>query len=66
MGTSAPQVRAWQGPALFGDGFRPFFLGAAAYAAFALVVWVGTTSGTWNTTSSYDPVAWRAHEFLWG
>lgn len=66
MATSAQQVRAWRGPALFGYGFRPFFLGAAAYAAFAMVVWVGVISGTWNIPSSYDPVAWHAHEFLWG
>jgi uncharacterized protein involved in response to NO len=31
-----------------------------------MVVWIGAISGAWNIPSSYDPIAWHAHEFLWG
>ena len=34
--TSAEQMRAWQGPALFSFGFRPFFLFGAAWVALAM------------------------------
>lgn len=66
MTTSARQIRSWQGPALFSYGFRPFFLGAAAYAAIAMLLWIGIVAGAWSIPFSYDPVAWHAHEFLWG
>jgi uncharacterized protein involved in response to NO len=59
-------MRTWQGPALFSYGFRPFFLGAAAYAAIAMVLWIGIVTDAWSIPSTYDPVAWHAHEFLWG
>lgn len=38
MTTSAEQIRGYQGPALFGYGFRPFFLFGAAWSALALAV----------------------------
>ena len=66
MATSAQQIRAWQGPAVLGYGFRPFFLGAAAFAAIAMAVWVGAVVGAWTIPSAYGPVEWHAHEFLWG
>lgn len=66
MATSAQQIRAWQGLAVLGYGFRPFFLGAAAFAAMAMAVWIGALSGTWSIPSAYGPVEWHAHEFMWG
>lgn len=66
MATSAQQVRAWQGPAILGYGFRPFFLGGAIFAAFAMAVWIGAISGVWNIPSAYGAVEWHAHELLWG
>ena len=66
MATSAQQIRAWQGPAVLGYGFRPFFLGAAAFAAMAMAAWIGAVVGAWTIPSAYGPVEWHAHEFLWG
>ena len=66
MATSAQQVRAWQGPTILGYGFRPFFLGGAIFAAFAMAVWIGAISGVWNIPSAYGAVEWHAHELLWG
>lgn len=64
--TSAEQMRAWQGPALFSFGFRPFFLFAALWAAFAMVLWIIALSGTLDLPTRFDPVSWHAHEFLFG
>lgn len=66
MTTSAQQIRAWNGPPILGYGFRPFFLGAALFAAFAMIAWVGALSGLWSIPSAFGPVEWHAHEFLWG
>lgn len=66
MTSSAEQIRNWSGPAILGYGFRPFFLSAAAYAAFAMVVWIGVLMGLWQLPSALGPVEWHIHEFLWG
>lgn len=66
MTTSASQIRAWNGPQILGYGFRPFFLGAALFAAFAMVAWIGALAGAWTIPSAFGPVEWHAHEFLWG
>lgn len=47
-------------------GFRPFFLGAAAWAVLAMFLWLGNMTGTWSLADSYGPVAWHAHELLIG
>lgn len=68
-----------QGPALkpsladlFSYGFRPFFLGTAAYAAILMCVWlmfiVATHTGgdgSWLAVPG-SPFAWHAHEFAMG
>lgn len=66
MTSSARQIRAWTGPQILGFGFRPFFLGAATFAAFAMVAWIGALTGLWTIPSAFGPVEWHAHEFLWG
>ena len=66
MTSSARQIRAWTGPPILGYGFRPFFLGAATFAAFAMVAWIGALTGLWTIPSAFGPVEWHAHEFLWG
>ncbi len=38
--TSAEAMRRYDGPALFERGFRPFFLGAALFAALAIPAWI--------------------------
>ena len=66
MASSAAQIRNWSGPAILGYGFRPFFLSAAVFAAFAMVAWIGALTGAWQLPTSLGPVEWHAHEFLWG
>jgi uncharacterized protein involved in response to NO len=66
MTTSAEQMRAWRGPALLTYGFRPFFLGAALWAALAMAFWIPMLSGMSILPTRFDPVSWHAHEFLYG
>ncbi len=66
MSSTAEQMRAWQGPALFTYGFRPFFLGAAVWAVLIMLLWVPMMSGAVTLPTAFDPVSWHAHEFLFG
>jgi uncharacterized protein involved in response to NO len=47
-------------------GFRPFFLGGALWALVAMLLWVGVVTGQWQIAKNYGPLAWHAHEFLFG
>jgi uncharacterized protein involved in response to NO len=47
-------------------GFRPFFLGAAIWAAAAMLLWIGVVTRRWQIAAVYGPLAWHAHEFLFG
>jgi len=47
-------------------GFRPFFIAGAAWAALAMLIWLGFLTGRIDIASSYGPVAWHAHELLFG
>lgn len=60
------QARAWQGPALFSFGFRPFFLGGAVHAAVVVALWVPWFLGMVELRSAFPPTAWHAHELLFG
>lgn len=51
---------------LLSYGFRLFFLGAAIWAAFAMILWIGAMIGRFDLVSAYGAVAWHAHEFLFG
>src|ERR1051326_8270045 len=53
-------------PAVLSYGFRPFFLGAAAWACVAMVLWMGLLEGAWSFAKGYGAVAWHAHELLFG
>ncbi|WP_323780954.1 NnrS family protein [Thalassovita sp.] len=64
--TTAEQMRAWRGPAILTYGFRPFFFGAAVWAALAMVLWVPMLSGHLTLPTAFDPISWHAHEFLYG
>ncbi|WP_417526149.1 NnrS family protein [Marinovum sp.] len=64
--TSAQQMRAWQGAALFSFGFRPFFLFGTLWAGFAMGLWIAVITGGHVLPTRFDPVAWHAHEFLFG
>jgi len=66
MSTTAQRMRAWTGPAILTYGFRPFFLGAAVWAALAAAIWVPMLRGSFALPTAFDPVSWHAHEFLYG
>ncbi|MFA8443461.1 NnrS family protein [Yoonia sp.] len=66
MTTTTEQMRSWTGPAILTYGFRPFFFGAAVWAALAMVFWVLMLSGRMALPTAFDPVSWHAHEFLFG
>lgn len=66
MAGSAEQMRAWRGPALLTYGFRPFFLGAACWAALSMLLWVTVLAGLFELPTAFDAVSWHAHEFLFG
>lgn len=66
MKSTAHQMRAWTGPAILTFGFRPFFLGAALWAAIAMALWVFMLVGVFTLPTAFDPVSWHAHEFLYG
>lgn len=52
--------------AFLGRAFRPFFLAASVHAAAMIPWWVLTWLGVTSTPSWVDPMAWHAHEMLFG
>ena len=64
---SAPAGEPPRGLPLLRLGFRPFYLGAAAYAAIAVPIWVAVALGLIALpTTSIEPLLWHAHEMLFG
>ena len=56
----------YAGPALFSYGFRPFFLGAAIWAALAIVLWVPQYFGHLTLPTAFAPLDWHIHEMIYG
>jgi len=55
------------GRALWSSGFRPFFLGAAAYGPLLLALWFGARTGWWDVPDTgLSPLLLHAHEMLFG
>ncbi len=53
--------------ALFSLGFRPFFLGAAAFAVIAMAAWMGIYLLNWDLGLAGLPATtWHAHEMVYG
>lgn len=59
-------IRQPDTPAILRQGFRIFFLAAAAWAALAMAIFVAMLSGFDVISSSFGPVDWHVHEFLFG
>ena len=55
-----------QGWPLLRLGFRPFYLGAAAYAILAVPLWIALLLGKVSMNLALSPVLWHAHEMLFG
>lgn len=66
MASSAEQIRAYEGPALFSYGFRPFFLFGATWSALALALWLPMLSGHLTLPTTFSPVDWHVHELIYG
>ena len=47
-------------------GFRPFYLGAAAYGMLAIPLWIALLLGRVSLNLTVSPVLWHAHEMLFG
>ncbi|HXK24632.1 MAG TPA: NnrS family protein [Myxococcota bacterium] len=52
--------------ALWGRGFRPFFLGAALYAGVVVPAWLAIWLSVVSSPAWLWPSAWHAHEMLFG
>lgn len=66
MSTTSQRICAWQGAAILSYGFRPFFLGAAVWAAISILLWVPMSAGHLTLPTAFDPVTWHSHAFLFG
>src|SRR5690606_14335343 len=66
MATTAEQVRQYRGPPLFSLGFRPFFLGAALWAAFAVSLWIFSLSIGHSDLGGRPGLQWHRDEMLFG
>jgi len=65
--TAAQQRRRdYAGPALLAYGFRPFFLGAAAWAAFGMLLWLPQYVGDIALPTRLGALDWHIHEMLYG
>lgn len=60
---AAPSPQGWP---LWRLGFRPFYLGAAAYAMLAVPLWIAMLLGQVSLTLTVSPLLWHAHEMLFG
>lgn len=66
MSTASDTRRAYQGPALLSYGFRPFFLGAAVFAAMAMPLWVAVALFGFDLPAMLSARDWHVHEMLYG
>ncbi|WP_445505245.1 NnrS family protein [Microvirga sp. G4-2] len=61
-----PRLRAYEGPALFSYGFRPFFLFGSLYAGLAILAWLPMFYGELQLSTAFAPRDWHIHEMLYG
>ncbi|MDF2114045.1 NnrS family protein [Roseiarcaceae bacterium H3SJ34-1] len=66
MKRTAKTRRSWSGPPLWSYGFRPFFLGAALWAAAAIAIWPPFFTGEIEIPTAFSPVDWHIHEMIYG
>jgi uncharacterized protein involved in response to NO len=66
IGGGIPRYRETSLPALFSQGFRPFFLAAAVWAPVSLGIWLAELYGMGDLPTSFAGPAWHAHEMIFG
>jgi uncharacterized protein involved in response to NO len=64
--SDGPTFPPYEGAAFFSYGFRPFFLGAAIFAAISVPAWILIVTGAIGSNSLYAPREWHVHEMLFG
>ncbi len=65
-GGGIPRYRSFDGPALFRQGFRPFFLGAGLWGLAAVTLWLAVVQGAASIPTAFSPAGWHAHEMIFG
>lgn len=60
------RARMAASPPILRGGYRPFFLGAAIWAAVALAGWMAIWFWGLTLPSHFDPLSWHRHEMLFG
>src|SRR5690242_11642689 len=60
------KLRSYRGPALFSQGFRPFFLFGAIYAGAMVPLWLIVFAGHVSLPTAFAPRDWHTHEMLFG
>ena len=58
--------RRYSGPAFLREGFRPLFLLAGLWAAFATPLWIAVWAGAISYPGLFGPVTWHVHEMMFG
>lgn len=53
-------------PAILQQGFHPFFQLAALWAIVSVGLWLAALGGLVGIPSAFDPLAWHAHEAVYG
>jgi uncharacterized protein involved in response to NO len=56
----------YEGPVPFSYGFRPFFLGGAAWSVACIVLWIPQLMGEFFLRTVYSPLDRHIHEMLYG
>jgi len=64
--TTVPTRQSYDGPALFANAFRPFFLLGSIHAGLAILVWLPVFYGEIALSSAFAPRDWHVHEMLYG
>lgn len=64
--TPIPRYRAYTGPAVLAQGFRPFFLLAGLWAIVALALSFEMMQGRIELPTAFTAVSWHYHEMLFG
>jgi uncharacterized protein involved in response to NO len=61
-----PTLQLSSGPAILRQGFRLFFPAAGVWALSAVAIWLAAFQGLVSIPTAFGPVAWHAHEMLFG
>ncbi|QJB70310.1 NnrS family protein [Parasphingorhabdus halotolerans] len=64
--TAGEKRRAYNGPAFFSHGFRPFFFSAALFAGLVIPLWMAAFSHGYAIGPEGNALGWHGHEMVFG